>query len=53
MNDTQLTETFLNSEVVYPGVIIRLEHWHVKLPQRRNRPAGGGLPPRGLRHRGH
>ncbi|MGN0779422.1 MAG: NUDIX domain-containing protein [Aristaeellaceae bacterium] len=32
MNDTQLTETFLSSEVVYPGVIIRLEHWQVKLP---------------------
>ena len=32
MNDTQLTETFLDSEVVYPGVIIRLEHWQVKLP---------------------
>ena len=32
MNDTQLTETFLSSEVVFPGKIIRLEHWQVQLP---------------------
>ena len=32
MNDTQLTETFLSSEVVFPGKIIRLEHWQVELP---------------------
>lgn len=32
MNEQQLTETFLDSQVVYPGVIIRLEHWQVRLP---------------------
>lgn len=36
MNDTQLTETFLSSEVVFPGKIIRLEHWQVKLPNGEN-----------------
>lgn len=32
MQDTQLTETYLDGKVVFPGKIIRLEHWHVKLP---------------------
>lgn len=32
MEDAQLTETFLSREVVYPGAIIRLEHWQVRLP---------------------
>ena len=30
--EQNLLERFENSEVVYPGVIIRLEHWHVRLP---------------------
>lgn len=32
MEDAQLTETLLSREVVYPGAIIRLEHWQVRLP---------------------
>lgn len=32
MRDEELKETFLSSEVVYPGVIVRLEHWQVALP---------------------
>ncbi len=32
MNDNQLKETLLSKEVVYPGVILRLEHWQVRLP---------------------
>lgn len=28
----RLTEKFLESKVVFPGVIIRLEHWQVELP---------------------
>lgn len=32
MQDTQLTEKLLDKQVVYPGVIIRLEHWQVELP---------------------
>ena len=28
----QLTEKFLSKEVVFPGKIIRLEHWQVELP---------------------
>lgn len=32
MNDTQLTETYLDGKVVFPGAIIRLEHWNVRLP---------------------
>lgn len=28
----QLTETLLSKEVVFPGKIIRLEHWQVSLP---------------------
>lgn len=32
MNDEQLMETVLSKEVVYPGVILRLEHWQVRLP---------------------
>lgn len=32
MDDRQLTETYLDGKVVFPGKIIRLEHWHVALP---------------------
>lgn len=32
MDDRQLTETLLDKQVVYPGKIIRLEHWQVSLP---------------------
>ncbi|MBR6029091.1 MAG: NUDIX hydrolase [Clostridia bacterium] len=32
MDENQLLERFVSSEVVYPGVIIRLEHWQVELP---------------------
>lgn len=32
MDEKELLETFVDSEVVYPGVIIRLEHWWVRLP---------------------
>ncbi len=32
IEDSQLTEEFLDGQVVYPGKIIRLEHWHVRLP---------------------
>lgn len=35
MDDKQLTERYLNGEVVYPGKIIRLEHWQVELPNGR------------------
>ena len=31
-NDAQLSETILDKKVVYPGLIIRLEHWDVTLP---------------------
>ena len=32
MNEEQLMETVISKEVVYPGVILRLEHWQVRLP---------------------
>lgn len=32
MDDKQLCEEVLSRETVYPGVIIRLEHWQVRLP---------------------
>lgn len=32
MDDRQLTETFLEGKVVFPGKIIRVEHWQVALP---------------------
>ena len=32
MCEDRLTETILSKEVVYPGVILRLEHWQVRLP---------------------
>lgn len=32
MNDQELKETFLDGQVVFPGKIIRVEHWHVRLP---------------------
>ena len=32
MDDKQLTETFLEGKVVFPGKIIRVEHWQVALP---------------------
>ncbi len=32
MNAEQLMETVISKEVVYPGVILRLEHWQVRLP---------------------
>ncbi len=32
MNDASLTETLLEQQVVFPGKIIRLEHWQVRLP---------------------
>lgn len=32
MDDKALREEVLNRETVYPGVIIRLEHWQVRLP---------------------
>ena len=36
MNDQALTEVFLDSKVVFPGKIIRLEHWQVRLPNGEN-----------------
>lgn len=30
--DQQLTETILEKEVVFPGKLIRVEHWQVRLP---------------------
>ena len=32
MPEPNLTETLVSKEVVYPGAIIRLEHWDVMLP---------------------
>lgn len=32
MKEQELTETFLDSQVVFPGKIIRVEHWQVRLP---------------------
>lgn len=32
MADESLTESILTKELVYPGKIIRLEHWQVRLP---------------------
>lgn len=32
MKDTALQETIVNKKIVYPGVLIRLEHWDVRLP---------------------
>lgn len=32
MDDRALVETLVSKEVVYPGKIIRLEHWQVTLP---------------------
>ena len=32
MDDKQLTEEYLDGKVVFPGKIIRVEHWHVRLP---------------------
>lgn len=32
MNDAQLTEKLISKQVVFPGKIIRLEHWQVELP---------------------
>ena len=32
MDDSRLQETLLTKEVVFPGRIIRLEHWQVRLP---------------------
>ena len=35
MTDESLKETFLSSELIYPGKIIRVEKWQVKLPNGR------------------
>lgn len=32
MNESMLEEKLLDKQVVFPGVIIRLEHWQVELP---------------------
>ena len=32
MTDYQLRETLISKEVVYPGLLVRLEHWQVELP---------------------
>ena len=32
MDDKQLTEEYLDGKVVFPGKIIRVEHWHVACP---------------------
>ena len=32
MTDQDLQETFLDGQVVFPGKIIRVEHWQVRLP---------------------
>ena len=32
MDDKQLTEEYLDGKVVFPGKIIRVEHWRVRLP---------------------
>ncbi len=32
MNEQELLETYLDGQVVFPGKIIRVEHWHVRLP---------------------
>ncbi len=32
MDDKQLTEEYLSGDVVFPGKIIRVEHWQVRLP---------------------
>lgn len=32
MNEQDLMETFLDGQVVFPGKIIRVEHWQVRLP---------------------
>ena len=32
MNDQDLRETFVDGQVVFPGKIIRVEHWNVRLP---------------------
>ena len=32
IDDKQLTEEYLDGKVVFPGKIIRVEHWHVRLP---------------------
>lgn len=32
MKDQELTEVYLDGSVVFPGKIIRLEHWNVRLP---------------------
>lgn len=32
IDDQQLTETYLDGKVVFPGKIIRVEHWQVALP---------------------
>ena len=32
MTDQELRETFLDGRVVFPGKIIRVEHWNVRLP---------------------
>ena len=32
MNDQELKEIFLDGQVVFPGTLIRVEHWNVRLP---------------------
>ena len=32
MDDRALKETVISREVVFPGKIVRLEHWQVTLP---------------------
>ena len=44
--DGQLREQFLSSEEIYPGKIIRVEKWQVKLPN------GGGAMREIVRHNG-
>jgi len=53
MDDKQLTEEYLDGKVVFPGKIIRVEHWHVRLPNGdRLAVAATPLPPR-VRQKGH
>ena len=32
MDERDLKETFLDGQMVFPGIIIRVEHWNVRLP---------------------
>ena len=32
MDERDLKETFLDGQTVFPGIIIRVEHWNVRLP---------------------